>query len=61
MTLLALGSHRFGGFSVIPYGWDLLAVAVSSLGFYASGVRSGWFNEFVREALAHSQRSAALE
>lgn len=43
MALLsALGSDRFGGHDLIPYGADMAVVAVSSLAFYAWGVRSGW-------------------
>jgi amino acid transporter len=40
--LSALGSSKFGGHNVIPYGVDMVVVAVTSLGFYAWGVRSGW-------------------
>ncbi|HEX3846368.1 MAG TPA: APC family permease [Steroidobacteraceae bacterium] len=36
------GSREFGGRGWIPYGWDQLAVAITSLFFYAWGVRSGW-------------------
>lgn len=58
MALLsALGSSKFGGYGVIPYGWDLALVAVSSLAFYAWGVRSGWENEFVRDAVARAQEA----
>jgi amino acid transporter len=41
-VLSALGSAQFGGHDVIPYGTDMVVVAVSSLAFYAWGVRSGW-------------------
>jgi amino acid transporter len=37
-----LGSTKFGGLGYLPYGWDLLVVAVVALGFYAWGVRCGW-------------------
>lgn len=60
MALLsALGSRRFGGFGVIPYGWDLLVVAVTSLGFYFWGVRSGWLSQWTREAVDNPEESAA--
>lgn len=37
-----LGSTQFGGKGYLPYGWDLLVVAVIGLVFYLWGVRSGW-------------------
>ncbi|MCO6008615.1 APC family permease [Actinoallomurus purpureus] len=42
VLLSALGSAKFGGHGVLPYGVDMAVVAVTSLGFYAWGVRSGW-------------------
>ncbi|MBX6351859.1 MAG: APC family permease [Thermoflavifilum sp.] len=36
-----LGSSKFGGSNVLPYGPDMVVVAVSSLVFYFWGVRSG--------------------
>ena len=36
------GSKEFGGRDHIPYGWDQLCVAITSLAFYFWGVRSGW-------------------
>ena len=36
------GSKEFEGHGYIGYGWDQLCVAVTSLGFYFWGVRSGW-------------------
>jgi amino acid transporter len=36
------GSKEFEGHDYIGYGWDQLCVAVTSLGFYFWGVRSGW-------------------
>jgi amino acid transporter len=43
ITLLSwAGSKEFEGRDYIKYGWDQLAVAAASLGFYFWGVRSGW-------------------
>jgi amino acid transporter len=36
------GSKTFGGMDYIPYGWDLLVVAVVGAVFYFWGVSSGW-------------------
>lgn len=42
MIVLSLfGSRAFGGRNVIPYGWDMVVVAVTSLAFYGWGIRSG--------------------
>lgn len=37
-----LGSTNFGGRGYLPYGWDLIVVAVVALVFYAWGLRCGW-------------------
>jgi hypothetical protein len=59
MALLsAVGSAKFGGYGVLPYGWDLAVVALTSLAFYAWGVRSGWANDQVREAVRHAREAA---
>jgi amino acid transporter len=47
--LSAIGSTRFGGHGLLPYGWDMLVVAASSLTFYQWGVRSGYFTGGVTE------------
>ena len=44
-----LGSHRFGGTGLIPYGYDLAVVAVLGIGFYVWAVRSGWRTPFIDE------------
>lgn len=40
-VLSFIGDPHFGGIGVLPEGWDLLAVAVVSLGIYFWGVRQG--------------------
>jgi amino acid transporter len=43
ITILSwAGSKEFEGHDYIPYGWDQLCVALTSLAFYFWGVRSGW-------------------
>ena len=37
-----IGSTKFGGLGYLPYGWDLLVVAIVALGFYAWGLHCGW-------------------
>ncbi|MCF8566801.1 APC family permease [Alicyclobacillus tolerans] len=49
MLISYLGSSKFGGINVIPYGWDMVVVALSSLVFYAWGTRSGWRTKQVDE------------
>jgi amino acid transporter len=36
------GSKTFGGMDYIPYGWDLLVVAVVGIVFYFWGISAGW-------------------
>jgi amino acid transporter len=45
-----LGSEKFGGRNIIPYGWDMLLIACLSLMFYFWGVRSGIKTEYTQEA-----------
>ncbi|HKU00606.1 MAG TPA: hypothetical protein VJS30_29350, partial [Paraburkholderia sp.] len=55
MAILSLiGSKQFGGHDLIPYGWDMLVVAIISLGFYYWGVNSGYRSQYLdeREKLA---------
>jgi amino acid transporter len=37
-----IGSAKFGGKDYLPYGWDLVIVAIVALGFYGWGLRCGW-------------------
>jgi amino acid transporter len=50
MALISLiGSKAFGGIGLLPYGWDMLIVAIVSLVFYFWGVRSGYRSEYLDE------------
>ena len=44
------GSDRFGGQGYLPYGWDLVVVAVVGFAFYVWGVHSGWRTPAVEAA-----------
>ncbi|RYL99216.1 APC family permease [Sporolactobacillus sp. THM7-7] len=44
-----LGSSKFGGLDVIPFGYDFLVIAVFSFIFYIWGVRSGWPTEQLKK------------
>ncbi|MGI4857658.1 MAG: APC family permease [Janthinobacterium lividum] len=51
MALLSyIGSRPFGGTGLLPFGWDMLAVAVVAFGFYRWGVASGWHTPYLDEA-----------
>jgi amino acid transporter len=56
------GSTTFGGKGYLPYGWDLLLVAVIGLAFYLWGVKSGWRTPSVEAARmeAHDDPDAPL-
>lgn len=43
-----LGSDRFGGINMIPYGIDMVLIAVSSLLFYFWGIKSAWETEYIQ-------------
>jgi amino acid transporter len=67
MCVSFLGSSKFGGINIIPYGWDMLVIAVLSLGFYVWGFKSGFESEYLQEAcklneeLRISEEAAAKE
>jgi hypothetical protein len=48
-VLSLIGSKQFGGSNVIPYGWDMLVVALFSLVFYFWGVNSGYRSPYLKE------------
>ncbi|MDP4107383.1 MAG: amino acid:proton symporter, partial [Bacillota bacterium] len=45
-----IGSEKFGGKNIIPFGWDMLVIACLALGFYFWGVKSGIQTEYMDEA-----------
>ncbi len=49
-----IGSPKFGGIGIIPYGWDLAVVAVIGLVFFLWGVKSGWRTPSVEAAQAEA-------
>lgn len=48
------GSIEFGGKGYIPFGWDLLVVAVVGSGFFVWGVKSGWKTVHLEAATAET-------
>jgi amino acid transporter len=51
-ALSYVGSRAFGGRDWIPFGWDLLAVAVVGLGFHFWALRCGWRTPDLDDAAA---------
>ncbi|MDR4947920.1 APC family permease [Neobacillus cucumis] len=45
-----IGSEKFGGKNILPFGWDMLVIACLALCFYFWGVKSGIKTEFMDEA-----------
>lgn len=37
-----IGSSKFGGLNIVPFGWDFLVITIASLIFYYWGIQSGW-------------------
>jgi amino acid transporter len=61
-TIAALswaGSTQFKGHNYLPYGWDLVIVAVIGFFFYLWGVKSGWRTPSVEEAEREAHQHAA--
>ncbi len=50
MALLSwLGSSEFGGINVLPYGLDMVVVALAGYVFFLWGSRSGWHTRYLKE------------
>ncbi|MBN3789586.1 APC family permease [Burkholderia sp. Ac-20353] len=53
MALLSrIGGREFGGYGIIPDGWDLVAVAAVALMFYRWGVASGQRTVYLNERVS---------
>jgi amino acid transporter len=61
MLISYLGSDRFGGHNVIPYGWDMIIIAISAFVFYLWAIRSAYVTEQLKkaEALNRHEKSGA--
>ncbi|MFC6138683.1 amino acid:proton symporter, partial [Paraburkholderia silvatlantica] len=46
---------QFGGSGLLPYGWDMLVVALVSLVFYYWGVNSGYRSPYLAEREEHDE------
>jgi amino acid transporter len=56
MAILSLiGSKQFGGHNILPYGWDMLVVAVVALVFYYWGVNAGYRSDYLDERQVHDE------
>ncbi len=54
MAIVSLiGSKEFGGRGILPYGWDMVLVAVLSLVFYYWGVQTGYRSQYLEERETH--------
>jgi len=53
------GSTEFGGTNLLPYGIDMVVVAVVSLGFYYWGIQSGWRTRYLNEEYSADNSGAA--
>ncbi|MCM3727355.1 APC family permease [Neobacillus cucumis] len=49
MIVSFLGSEKFGGLNVIPFGWDMALVTCMSLLFYSWAIKSGFKTEFLEQ------------
>jgi amino acid transporter len=49
MAVSYLGSEKFGGHNVIPFGWDMAVVTCMSLLFYSWALKSGFKTEYLEQ------------
>lgn len=44
-----IGSSKFGGLNIIPFGYDFLVIAVFGVMFYIWGIKSGWLTDQLKK------------
>ncbi|MED1469811.1 APC family permease [Bacillus salipaludis] len=49
MAISYLGSEKFGGINVIPFGWDMVVITCMSLLFYSWALKSGFKTEYLEQ------------
>jgi amino acid transporter len=55
------GSSQFGGTNLLPYGVDMVVVALVSLAFYYWGILSGWRTRYLDEEYSPKSPGSAIE
>ena len=53
-----IGSSKFHGHNIIPYGWDFVVIIISALIFYAWGIRSGYLTKDLKNGYHPDQEEA---
>lgn len=61
MTISYLGSEKFGGLNVIPFGWDMALITCLSLVFYRWAIKSGFQTEYLEQGKKVNDDLRALE
>jgi amino acid transporter len=57
MALISwIGSSKFHGLNIIPFGWDFIVIILSALIFYAWGIRSGYLTKDLENLFRPDQR-----
>ncbi|WEG14562.1 APC family permease [Pullulanibacillus sp. KACC 23026] len=46
-----IGSSKFHGLNILPYGWDFIVIIISALIFYAWGIRSGYLTKDLKDGI----------
>ncbi|MDR6999638.1 APC family permease [Neobacillus niacini] len=49
MAISYLGSEKFGGINVIPFGWDMVFITCMSLLFYSWAIKCGFKTEYLEQ------------
>jgi amino acid transporter len=51
-----IGSSKFNGINIIPYGWDFVVIIISALIFYTWGIRSGYLTKDLEDGYQMKQK-----
>lgn len=61
MTISYLGSEKFGGLNIIPFGLDMVIITCLSLMFYSWAIKSGFQTEYLEQGQKVNEDLRSME
>jgi amino acid transporter len=56
-----IGSSKFNGINLIPFGWDFIVIILSAIVFYTWGVRSGYLTQDLKKNFQENKSDAKIK
>jgi hypothetical protein len=61
MTISYLGSEKFGGLNIIPFGLEMVIITCLSLMFYSWAIKSGFQTEYLEQGQKVNEDLRSME